>query len=75
MSSFIQNIYMQTVLLIVLLIFTINLQAAPKELMVYIGTYTRAEEQGIHWLRLDLGTGKLSEVGKGKKSVFYCDSV
>jgi len=41
-----------------------SLEAAPKELMVYVGTYTRAEEQGIHWLKMDLGTGKLTEAGK-----------
>jgi len=43
---------------------TLPLQATPKELLVYIGTYTRTEEQGIHWLKLDLGSGKLTAVGK-----------
>ena len=41
-----------------------SLEAEPKELMVYVGTYTRAEDQGIHWLKMDLGTGKLTEAGK-----------
>ena len=40
------------------------LTAAPSELLVYVGTYTRTEEQGIHWLRLDMDTGKLTAAGK-----------
>ena len=32
--------------------------------MVYIGTYTKTEEQGIHWLKLDMESGKLTAVGK-----------
>ena len=32
--------------------------------MVYIGTYTKTDDQGIHWLKLDLGSGKLTPVGK-----------
>lgn len=40
------------------------LQATSKDLLVYIGTYTRTEEQGIHWLKLDLNSGKLTAMGK-----------
>ena len=39
------------------------LQGAPKGLLVYIGTYTRTEGQGIHWLKLDLSSGKLTAAG------------
>lgn len=45
-------------------IVALNLQAAPKQLLVYIGTYTKTEEQGIHWLKLEMATGKLTAVGK-----------
>ncbi len=55
---------MRTILLTLTCIFTFQLQAAPKELMVYIGTYTKTEEQGIHWLKLDMESGKLTAVGK-----------
>ena len=55
---------MRTFLLTLACIFTFNLQAAPKELLVYIGTYTKTEEQGIHWLKLDMESGKLTAVGK-----------
>ena len=55
---------MRTFLLTLACFFASNLTAATKELMVYIGTYTRAEEQGIHWGKLNLETGKLTLVGK-----------
>ena len=55
---------MRTFLLTLACIFTFHLQATTKELLVYIGTYTKTEEQGIHWLKLDMGTGKLTAVGK-----------
>ena len=55
---------MRTFLLFLACIFTFNLKATPKVLLVYIGTYTKTEEQGIHWLKLDMGTGKLTAVGK-----------
>jgi len=55
---------MRTFLLTLACIFAFHLQAAPKELLVYIGTYTKTEEQGIHWLKLDMETGKLTAVGK-----------
>ncbi len=55
---------MRTFLLTLACIFTFNLQAAPKELLVYIGTYTKTQEQGIHWLKLDMESGKLTAVGK-----------
>ncbi len=45
-------------------IFVLNIHSAPKDLLVYIGTYTKTEEQGIHWLKLDMATGKLTAVGK-----------
>ena len=45
-------------------IVALNLQAAPKQLLVYVGTYTKTEEQGIHWLKLEMATGKLTAVGK-----------
>ena len=41
-----------------------NIHSVPKDLLVYIGTYTKTEEQGIHWLKLDMATGKLTAVGK-----------
>ena len=50
--------------LIFVAVLILPLRAAPKELLVYIGTYTRTEEQGIHWLKLNLGSGKLTAVGK-----------
>lgn len=34
--------------------------AAPKEYLVYFGTYTKAPSQGIYRARLDVATGKLS---------------
>ena len=55
---------MRTFLLTLACIIAFPLQAAPKELLVYIGTYTKTEEQGIHWLKLDMGSGKLTPVGK-----------
>ena len=55
---------MRTILLTLACIITFHIQADPKELLVYIGTYTKAEEQGIHWLKLDMGTGKLTAGGK-----------
>ncbi|MDP7051631.1 MAG: lactonase family protein, partial [Verrucomicrobiota bacterium] len=55
---------MRTFLLTLACIFTFQHQATSKELLVYIGTYTKTEEQGIHWLKLDMGTGKLTAVGK-----------
>jgi len=55
---------MRTFLLFLACIFTFHLQAAPKELLVYIGTYTKTEEQGIHWLKLDMESGKLTAAGK-----------
>ena len=55
---------MRTFLLTLACIFAFHLQAAPKELMVYIGTYTKTQEQGIHWLKLDMESGKLTAVGK-----------
>ena len=55
---------MRTFLLTLACIVALNLQAAPKELLVYIGTYTKTEEQGIHWLKLDMAMGKLTAVGK-----------
>jgi len=45
-------------------IFVMNIHSVPKDLLVYIGTYTKTEEQGIHWLKLDMATGKLTAVGK-----------
>ena len=55
---------MRTFLITLVCVVTLNLQAAPKELLVYIGTYTKTEEQGIHWLKLEMATGKLTAVGK-----------
>ena len=55
---------MRTSLLALVCVITFDIQSAPKELLVYIGTYTKAEEQGIHWLKLDMGTGKMASVGK-----------
>ena len=55
---------MRTFLMTLACIVVSNLHAAPKELMVYIGTYTKTEEQGIHWLKLDMATGRLAAVGK-----------
>ena len=36
----------------------------PRELMVYVGTYTRSDDHGIHWLKMDLTSGKLTPAGK-----------
>ena len=55
---------MRTFLITLVCIVALKLQAAPKELLVYIGTYTKTEEQGIHWLKLEMATGKLTAVGK-----------
>jgi 6-phosphogluconolactonase len=55
---------MRTFFMTLACIIALNLQAAPKELLVYIGTYTKTEEQGIHWLKLEMATGKLTAVGK-----------
>ena len=55
---------MRTILLILAATLTYNAQTAPKELLVYIGTYTKTDDQGIHWLKLDLDNGKLTPVGK-----------
>ena len=55
---------MRIILLALVYIIAFQLQSAPRELLVYIGTYTKTEEQGIHWLKLDMGTGKLRAVGK-----------
>ena len=55
---------MRTFFVTLACIIALNLQAAPKELFVYIGTYTKTEEQGIHWLKLEMATGKLTAVGK-----------
>ena len=45
-------------------IFVLNIHSAPKDLLVYIGTYTKTEEQGIHWLKLDMATRHLTAGGK-----------
>ncbi len=55
---------MRTFFMTLACIIALNLQADPKELLVYIGTYTKTEEQGIHWLKLEMATGKLTAVGK-----------
>lgn len=55
---------MRTFFVTLACIIALNLQAAPKEFFVYIGTYTKTEEQGIHWLKLEMATGKLTAVGK-----------
>ena len=55
---------MRTVFLVFSLLISLPLTASAKELLVYVGTYTRTEEQGIHWLKLNLDTGKLTAVGK-----------
>ena len=55
---------MRTSLLALVCVIAFDIQSAPKELLVYIGTYTKTEEQGIHWLKLDMGTGKMASVGK-----------
>jgi len=55
---------MRAILLIFAYVITFQLHSASRELLVYIGTYTRTEEQGIHWLKLDMGTGKLTASGK-----------
>jgi 6-phosphogluconolactonase len=55
---------MRTFLMTLVCIVALNLQAAPKQLLVYIGTYTKTEEQGIHWLKLEMATGKLTAMGK-----------
>jgi len=55
---------MRSILLNFACIIAFHLQAAPKELLVYIGTYTKTEEQGIHWLKLDMESGKLTAAGK-----------
>ena len=63
-SRFLHFLRMRIFFLIFTAVLILPLQAAPKELLVYIGTYTRTEEQGIHWLKLDLGSGELTAVGK-----------
>ncbi len=63
-SRFLHFLRMRVFFLIFAAVLILPLQAAPKELLVYIGTYTRTEEQGIHWLKLDLGSGELTAVGK-----------
>ncbi|MDG2213015.1 MAG: beta-propeller fold lactonase family protein, partial [Verrucomicrobiota bacterium] len=55
---------MRPFLLTLACVIAFPLQAAPKELLVYIGTYTKTEDQGIHWLKLDMESGKLTPVGK-----------
>jgi 6-phosphogluconolactonase len=55
---------MRTFFLILAAILAFNAHSAPKELLVYIGTYTKKDDQGIHWLKLDLENGKLTPVGK-----------
>jgi 6-phosphogluconolactonase len=43
---------------------TLSLAAEPKELLVYVGTYTNGNKsKGIYCYRLNLGTGELAEVG------------
>ncbi len=43
---------------------TLGLAAEPKELLVYVGTYTNGNKsKGIYCYRLNLGTGELAEVG------------
>lgn len=37
--------------------------AAPKEYLVYVGTYTQKKSKGIYALRMDAETGKLTPVG------------
>ena len=63
-SRFLHFLCMRIFSLIFVAVLILPLRAAPKELLVYIGTYTRTEEQGIHWLKLNLGSGKLTAVGK-----------
>ena len=55
---------MRTIFLILAAILAFNAQSAPKEILVYIGTYTKTEDQGIHWLKMDLDSGQLTPVGK-----------
>jgi 6-phosphogluconolactonase len=55
---------MRTFFLILATILAFNAQSAPGELLVYIGTYTKTDDQGIHWLKMDLANGKLTHVGK-----------
>lgn len=63
-SRFLHFLCMRIFSLIFVAVLILPLRAAPRELLVYIGTYTRTEEQGIHWLKLDLGSGELTAVGK-----------
>jgi 6-phosphogluconolactonase len=37
--------------------------AAPREMLVYVGTYANADAKGIHAFKLDLTTGKLTPAG------------
>jgi 6-phosphogluconolactonase len=39
---------------------------APREMLVYVGTYTTGKSEGIYLLRLDLSSGELSRVGTTK---------
>ena len=55
---------MRLILLILSYVIAFQLHSDSRELLVYIGTYTKTEEQGIHWLKLDMGTGKLTASGK-----------
>jgi 6-phosphogluconolactonase len=63
-TLFSQNVSMRTIFLILASLLAYNAQSAPGELLVYIGTYTKTEDQGIHWLKMDLDSGKLTPVGK-----------
>lgn len=47
----------------ILLVPAAALRAAPKESLVYVGTYTRGGSKGIYAYRFDSGTGKLTEAG------------
>lgn len=42
--------------------------AAPKELLVYVGTYNRADDAGIHWLKMNLADGSLVKMGQLAKA-------
>jgi 6-phosphogluconolactonase len=41
--------------------FSLTAQAAPNELLVYIGTYTRGKSEGIYVYRMNLATGALTQ--------------
>lgn len=59
---------LRTAIVVLSLMFTAATFAADSKLHVYIGTYAKADEVGIHHLILDTTSGKLT-VGNGAKGV------